>query len=70
MLVQIKVFSSQRNYFTYIDRELKVKMKLKQIAAKILFWLTMEILLSFIGIDYLADYGEFIGIKNSMKLIH
>ena len=45
-------------------------MKLKQIAAKILFWLTMEILLSFIGIDYLADYGEFIGIKNSMKLIH
>ncbi len=32
----------------------------KKLIAKIVIWLTAEILLSFLGLDDLADYSEFV----------
>lgn len=45
-----------------------IKIRPKQLVIKVLFWLTMEIFLSSLGLDYLADYGEFISTKNSVIL--
>ncbi len=45
-------------------------MKLKKLLTKILFWLAMEVFLGFVGLDSLADYGEFIDTKKSMQLIY
>ena len=36
------------------------KFSRQKLVAKILIWLTAEILLSFLGLDDLADYSEFI----------
>ena len=36
----------------------------KKLSTTILFWLFSEILLNFLGLDNLADYGEFIGKQN------
>ena len=36
------------------------KFSRQKLIAKILIWLTAEILLSCLGLDELADYGEFI----------
>lgn len=43
-------------------------MKWKKILVKTIFWLTSEIFLSFMGLDYLADYGEFILSRNAVTL--
>lgn len=47
---------------------MKIKIKPKKLVIKVLFWLTMEIFLSYLGLDYLADYGEFISTRNSVIL--
>lgn len=36
----------------------------KKLSTTILFWLFSEIGLNFLGLDSLADYGEFIGQKH------
>ncbi len=37
-----------------------MKLTSKKLIAKIVIWLTAEILLGFLGLDDLADYGEFV----------
>ena len=39
----------------------------KKLSTTVLFWLFSEILLNCLGLDNLADYGEFIG-KQSLSL--
>ena len=41
----------------------------KKLAKTILFWLVSEMLLNFLGLDNLADYGEFMGNKH-LNLAH
>ena len=41
-----------------------MKIYWKKLSTTILFWLFSEIGLNFIGLDNLADYGEFIGQQN------
>lgn len=48
----------------------EINMKWKKLSTKIIFWLTMEIFLSYLGIDHLADYGEFLLTKNTIILIN
>lgn len=38
--------------------------KRKKLLAKMLVWLAAEILLNFLGLDNLADYGEFVFERN------
>lgn len=37
-----------------------MQVKWKNLLAKTIIWLAVEILLNFLGVDELADYGEFI----------
>lgn len=37
----------------------------RDLPIKIFFWLAIEIFLNFIGIDQLADYGEFISNRDT-----
>jgi hypothetical protein len=36
----------------------------QQLTIKILFWIAVEIVLNILGVDQLADYGEFIASRN------
>jgi hypothetical protein len=45
-----------------------VQVKGKKLFAKILVWLAAEILLNFLGLDNLADYGEFVFERNVVML--
>ncbi len=41
----------------------------KKLLVKIIVWLVVEILLTILGIDDLADYSEFIGEKKNILVI-
>lgn len=41
----------------------------KKLLAKIIFWLAAEILLSFLGLDTIADYSEFLFVGNSTNVV-
>ena len=41
-----------------------MQVKWKKLLAKTVIWLAAEILLNFLGVDDLADYGEFIFDRN------
>ena len=41
-----------------------MQVKWKKLMVNILVWLAAELMLNFLGLDNLADYGEFIEQKN------
>ncbi|WP_181256675.1 hypothetical protein [Merismopedia glauca] len=41
----------------------------QQLTIKILFWLIVEVALNILGIDQLADYGEFIASKKISAIV-
>jgi hypothetical protein len=46
-----------------------MQVKWKDLLIKIVIWLAAEILLSLLGVDNLADYGEFIFSKETSILV-
>jgi hypothetical protein len=42
-------------------------MQWKKLLVRIVFWLSMEIVLSLLGLDDIADYSEFIFEKNHVE---
>ena len=45
-----------------------MRVRWKKLLAKTLVWVVAEILLTFLGLDNLADYSEFIFAKNIVVL--
>ncbi len=41
----------------------------KKLLAKTIVWLAAEILLSFLGLDNLADYGEFLFVRDPNNVV-
>ena len=46
-----------------------MKVKWSQLALKTIVWLSAEFYLTALGLDNLADYGEFLQYKGSMQII-
>lgn len=46
-----------------------MSLAIKQLLPKLLFWLTLEIVLNLVGLDNLADYSEFISNKTTGEVI-
>ena len=44
--------------------------KWKKLLVKTLIWLAAEIYLSLLGLDTLADYSEFILIRDTYRVVH
>lgn len=43
-----------------------MQIKWKKLLAQIIFWLVTEIILNLLGLDNLADYGEFVFDKETI----
>lgn len=46
-----------------------IAIKWKTLLIRVFFWLIMEIFLTYLGLDNLADYGEFVKQKESTFLL-
>lgn len=46
-----------------------MKVKLRQLIFKLFLWLAAEILLGFLGLDDLADYGEYLEERDAIVLL-
>ena len=46
-----------------------MKIKWCKLIVRLLFWLSMEILLNFLSLDNLADYSEFVEQRPEMILV-
>jgi ABC-type dipeptide/oligopeptide/nickel transport system permease subunit len=46
-----------------------MKIRLCQLVVKLYFWLVAEALLGFLGLDDLADYGEYLKEDSSIVLL-
>ncbi len=46
-----------------------MKMKWRKLAANLVLWFLAEIILSFLGLDELADYSEFLAERNSVAIL-
>lgn len=46
-----------------------MKIRLRQLVIELCLWLTAEMLLGFLGLDDLADYGEYLKEDNSIVLL-
>lgn len=58
-----------RRYTPHLTRRYRHISHTNKLIAKIVIWLTAEILLSFLGLDDLADYSEFVYEKPISMLI-
>ena len=46
-----------------------MKIRLRQLIFKLFLWLAAEILLGFLGLDDLADYGEYLEMRSETILL-
>lgn len=46
-----------------------VKTNYRKLLAKILLWLIVELALNILGVDQLADYGEFISTRKASDIV-